>query len=83
MKKSTVRTVDQIDIKTNGPYIKFFFHGNGFLRYMVRIMTGTLLEVGYGHLIAEDVSAILEAKERAKAGPTAPAKGLCLIRLDY
>jgi tRNA pseudouridine38-40 synthase len=50
---------------------------------MVRILTGTLLEVGFGRMTAQDVSKIMEAKDRKLAGPTAPAQGLCLLKVDY
>jgi len=82
-KKSTVRTVDSIEIvrKKNTLYLNF--HGEGFLQNMVRILTGTLLEVGFGRMSPEEVKTILEAKDRKKAGPTAPAQGLCLMRVDY
>ena len=83
MKKSTVRKVDQIDILQKGPYLTFTYHGTGFLQHMVRILTGTLLEVGYGERTPESMAELLEAKKRALAGFTAPAKGLCLIRVDY
>ncbi|MGI6088957.1 MAG: tRNA pseudouridine(38-40) synthase TruA, partial [Bilifractor porci] len=83
MKKSTVRVVDSIEIRQKGSYIRLFFHGNGFLQNMVRIMTGTLLEVGYGKRKPEDMTAILESRDRRAAGQTAPACGLCLISVDY
>ncbi len=83
MKKSTVRTVDSIEIKKNGPIIRFYFHGDGFLQHMVRIMTGTLLEVGYGKRRPEEIPEILAALDRTAAGYTAPAQGLCLIKVDY
>ena len=83
MKKSTVRYVSEIRIWEKGPYIYLEFSGNGFLRNMVRIMTGTLLEAGYGNFSTEDVQAILESLDRRKAGPTAPAKGLCMMQVDY
>lgn len=83
MKKSTVRVVDEIRIETSGNYIRLYFHGNGFLQNMVRIMTGTLLEVGYGKRLPEDIMLILDAKDRRKAGFTAPACGLCLMKVDY
>ncbi len=83
MKKSTVRCVDNIRIEESGPQIRFYFHGNGFLQNMVRIMTGTLLEVGYGNLKPESLKDILEACDRQKAGPTAPPQGLCLMKVDY
>ena len=83
MKKSTVRKVDRIDIRQKGPYLTFTYHGTGFLQHMVRILTGTLLEVGYGKRTPESMEELLEAKKRALAGFTAPAKGLCLIKVDY
>lgn len=83
MKKSTVRIVDSIEIKRSRGYIYFTFHGTGFLQNMVRILVGTLLEVGYGEIPPERVKKILEAKDRKQAGPTAPPEGLCLVRVDY
>ena len=83
MKKSTVRTVDQIEILQKKDRILFRIHGNGFLQNMVRIIVGTLLEVGFGKREPEDIPAILEARDRKKAGYTAPAQGLCLTRVDY
>lgn len=83
MKKSTVRLVDEIKIERDGGYLRFTFHGTGFLQNMVRIMVGTLLEVGCGRMTVEEVRRVLESKERCKAGPTAPAQGLCLMRVDY
>ncbi len=83
MKKSTVRVVDSIRIKREGGYVYFAFHGNGFLQNMVRILVGTLLEVGYGKLQPQQVKDILEACNRQMAGPTAPPQGLCLQEIDY
>ena len=83
MKKSTVRKVDRIDIVKKGPYITFTYHGTGFLQYMVRIMTGTLLEVGLGKRAPESMTELLEARDRRIAGATAPAMGLTMISVDY
>ena len=83
MKKSTVRVVDDITIKVSKNYIYFTFHGSGFLQHMVRILTGTLLEVGFGRLSPSDMEHIINSRDRKLAGPTAPAKGLCLIEVDY
>lgn len=83
MKKSTVRCVDGIDIEREDGYIRFTFHGNGFLQNMVRIMVGTLLEAGCGRMTAEQVKEVLNNPHRQKAGPTAPAQGLCLMSVDY
>ena len=59
------------------------FHGTGFLQNMVRILVGTLLEVGRGYWEPEYVQEILLAKDRKRAGPTAPPEGLCLMKVDY
>lgn len=83
MKKSTVRKVDMIQIKETAGYIHFTYHGTGFLQHMVRILTGTLLEVGIGKRTPENMLMLLENRKRAEAGFTAPAKGLCLIKVDY
>ena len=83
MKKSTVRTIDRIEIDRQGDYILMSFHGDGFLQNMVRIMAGTLIEVGYGRISAEQIPEILQGRQRSLAGPTAPAQGLCLMEIDY
>ena len=57
--------------------------GNGFLYNMVRIIAGTLVEVGRGHIKPEEVAGIIAAKDRANAGPTAPARGLRLVEIEY
>ena len=83
MKKSTVRTIYDITIAEEEGYLRMTFHGNGFLQNMVRILTGTLLEVGYGRKKAEDMEAILTACDRQMAGPTAPPHGLTLLEVEY
>ena len=83
MKKSTVRLVDSITIEQNRDRIHFTFHGTGFLQNMVRILVGTLLEVGRGYWDVDYVQTILDAKDRKLAGPTAPPEGLCLMKVDY
>ena len=83
MKKSTVRHVDSIEIVQKKDYLYFTFHGTGFLQNMVRILVGTLLEVGQGKLTPERVREILEAKDRRLAGYTVPPQGLCLMKVDY
>lgn len=82
-KKSTVRTVDKIDIIDKQDRIKIYYHGNGFLQHMVRILTGTLLDVGYHKKTLADIENILKSKDRKLAGDTAPSQGLCLIEVDY
>jgi tRNA pseudouridine38-40 synthase len=83
MKKSTVRLVDSIDIRQRKNYIYITIHGSGFLQNMVRIICGTLLEIGYGRRADDSIPALLEARDRRLAGPTAPAKGLTLLEVDY
>ena len=83
MKKSTVRLVDSITVERRKDRVIFTFHGTGFLQNMVRILVGTLLEVGRGYWEPEYVQEILLAKDRKRAGPTAPPEGLCLMKVDY
>lgn len=83
MKKSTIRRIDSIAIEEQNGMVSIRYRGNGFLYNMVRILTGTLIEVGRGLRTPEDVSAILEAKDRGAAGFTAPAQGLYLVEVAY
>lgn len=83
MKKSTIRTIDRIDIERRGDLLTFTFHGDGFLQHMVRILVGTLIEVGCGRMEPEQMPDILAAQRRSEAGPTAPAGGLTLMSVDY
>ena len=83
MKKSTVRKIDTVEITENGPYIRFYFHGTGFLQNQIRIMTGTLLEVGFGKRSSESMKDIIASRDRKMAGVTMEAKGLCLMKVDY
>lgn len=82
-KKSTVRTIESIEITENGDEVSFAYKGDGFLYHMVRILTGTLLEVGEGKRSFEEIPEILEAKNRENAGFLAPAKGLALMEVFY
>lgn len=83
MKKSTVRRIYGIRIEEKQGEIVIHYHGDGFLQHMIRILTGTLLEVGEGRRTPESVKEILEAKDREKAGFTAPAKSLILLEVEY
>jgi len=83
MKKSTVRTVDSLEIREERDGLVIVVHGDGFLQNMVRILTGTLVEVGRGKMRPEAMTEILAAKKRAAAGPMAPPQGLCLEQVDY
>lgn len=81
--KSTVRTVDSIEFKKEGDYIDISYTGDGFLMNMVRIITGTLIEVGLGIITPEEVEAIRDKKERKYAKAVAEAKGLFLKEVYY
>ena len=83
MKKSTVREIYSIDVSLKGSFLNLTYHGSGFLQYMVRILSGTLLEVGQGKRTPESMYELLEERNRSLAGATAPAKGLCLLKVDY
>ncbi|MFZ5634495.1 MAG: tRNA pseudouridine(38-40) synthase TruA [Bacillota bacterium] len=81
--KSTVRTLYDIRVVRSGEMIDLVFLGDGFLHHMVRIITGTLLEVGLEKYPPEEVLRILVSGDRTRAGPTAPPQGLCLIKVSY
>lgn len=85
MKKSTVRTIFRITVEQDAGsgLVKLEFEGNGFLQNMVRILTGTLIEVGLGKRDAGSMPEILAALDRQAAGYTASAEGLCLQQVFY
>ncbi|MBO5556752.1 MAG: tRNA pseudouridine(38-40) synthase TruA [Oscillospiraceae bacterium] len=83
MKKSAVRNLSAIRIVREGDAVSIWYTGNGFLYNMVRILTGTLLEVGLGRRDAGDMPAILEARDRSRAGFTAPPQALFLWDVCY
>ena len=78
-----MRIIKQIKIEKLGEEILFSFFGNGFLYHMVRILVGTLIEVGKGKLEPESILDIVEAKNRSASGPLVPAKGLTLMQVFY
>ena len=82
-KKSTVRTIEEIRIFQDGPKIEIMYVGDGFLYHMVRIIAGTLIEIGLGKQKPQDVAGILEEGVRSHAGITMPAKGLTLCSVEY
>ena len=82
MKKSTVRTIERFEITVCGNEIVFTVTGNGFLQHMVRIMVGTLLEVGKGLRDPYSIESLYGA-DRALAGPAVPSCGLCLMEVTY
>lgn len=81
--RSSIRTVKQIKIKNSKGMITIDIEADGFLYNMVRNIVGTLVEVGRGRFSAGSTKRILSLKDRRKAGPTAPACGLCLIKVNY
>ncbi len=83
MKKSTVRTIHSLDVVEDGNEIRFVVRGDGFLHHMVRILVGTLLEVGLGKRTADSMATLLNVKKRELAGETAPACGLILQEVVY
>ncbi len=85
MKKSTERRIDEIRLepKREEEELAITFAGSGFLYHMVRILTGTLIEVGLGQRKPPEMRQILEGMDRQLAGALAPAKGLCLVSVDY
>ncbi len=83
LKKTTVRELKEIKIIKNGALIHIEVTANSFLYHMVRNIAGTLIEIGKGKLAPESLKKILQAKDRKRAGPTAPACGLCLMKVKY
>lgn len=81
--KSTIRTINYINIHEQDNIMKIEINGNGFLLNMVRILTGTLIDVGKGILEVDEVERILETKKRCEAGEKAPSKGLCMLGVTY
>lgn len=81
--RSKVRTIHDIQIRESQGNIEFEYYGDGFLMHMIRILTGTLLEIGMGQKKVEDMPVILKEKKRENAGFLVPAKGLFLEKVDY
>ena len=83
-KKSTVRTINTVQIDRNGSEVVITYSGDGFLYHMVRILTGTLIEVGLGQRAPASMQVLLEKDAtRDMAGMLVPAKGLCLMEVQY
>jgi tRNA pseudouridine38-40 synthase len=78
-----VRTLHRLEIQTEENLLSIRAVADGFLRYMVRTIAGTLIEIGRGRVGHEEMASILESRDRGRAGPTAPASGLTLLRVDY
>lgn len=81
--KSSVRTIYDAKVYKNGDRVNIELTGNGFLYNMVRIISGTLIDVGIGKILPEEVPDIINSKERTKAGKTLPPNGLYLIKVEY
>lgn len=82
-RRGTIRTIKRFDMRRKGALIRFLIEADGFLYHMVRNIVGTLLEVGRQKLEADEVRGILLARDRRRAGPTAPASALTLISVRY
>lgn len=83
MKKSTVRTIYSIDFVQEGSFLTIRYCGSGFLYHMVRILTGTLLEVGLRRRLPADMQKILDGMDRSLSGPSLPPQGLFLVEVSY
>ena len=81
--KSSVRKIFNADVLQNGERIYIELTGNGFLYNMVRIISGTLVDVGIGKIKPEEIENIINSQDRTKAGKTLPANGLCLVQVNY
>ena len=81
--KNPIRNIHSILIRKSGPKLSIMVRANGFLRHMVRVIVGTLIEVGRAKLPICDVKRIVDSKNRKKAGPTAKPQGLTLLKVSY
>ncbi|WP_300380389.1 tRNA pseudouridine(38-40) synthase TruA [Clostridium sp.] len=81
--KTTIRTIQDLHIRIDDDIIKVYVTGDGFLYNMVRIIVGTLINIGKNSIMPEDVKSIIEGKDRRKAGLCVPAKGLTLEKVFY
>ena len=78
-----VRTIYKIDVKRRGSLVTVDYYGDGFLRYMIRMMTGALIEAGKGKITAEDIQNIMEKMDKTACNYNVPACGLYLIEISY
>ena len=81
--KTTMREIYRLSISKKDDFIRITVDGSGFLKFMVRNIVGTLIEIGWGKWPPEQMKAILKARNRRLAGPTAPSRGLCLVKVVY
>ena len=81
--KTPIRMIHRLSVAKEGDFIRITVDGSGFLKYMVRIIVGTLIEIGWEKWPPEQMQKILKSKDRLQAGPTAPSRGLCLVKVVY
>jgi tRNA pseudouridine38-40 synthase len=83
--RSTIREIYSTELarSADNEELVFTVQGRSFLRYMVRKMVGTLLDVGRGRLSPEDIDRLYELKDRSKSGPTVPPQGLCMVSVEH
>ncbi|MGE5531789.1 MAG: tRNA pseudouridine(38-40) synthase TruA [Bacteroidota bacterium] len=81
--KTSIREILSLEVVAQGDFVEVHVEGNGFLYMMVRIIVGTLVEVGLGRMTPPRVAEILASRDRGQAGTTAPPQGLTLVRIDY
>ncbi len=82
-KRNFVRTIKRLTVKKSKQLIRFEIEGDGFLRHMIRVIIGTLIDVGRKRIPPSGVSEILKSKDRKRAGSTAKAHGLTLLKVNY
>ncbi|HSR37058.1 MAG TPA: tRNA pseudouridine(38-40) synthase TruA [Desulfurivibrionaceae bacterium] len=80
---TSTRRIDAVDIRQDGPLITIDVTGGGFLKHMVRIMAGTLVDIGKGRFAPEHIATLLATPDRCRGGVTAPPHGLCLLQVRY
>src|SRR5256885_1426204 len=81
--RTTVREIRRLEILQEGPRVELIVEATAFLKHMVRNIVGTIVEVGHGRRDPESLPVLLDARDRARAGPTAPAHGLLLDEVFY
>jgi tRNA pseudouridine38-40 synthase len=83
MMRDTIRTITRVELRETPGEVHVEVDGEGFLRHMVRVIVGTLAEIGAGARPVDDLARIIAARDRRAAGLTAPASGLTLVQVRY